>query len=361
MTLIDAWGPANTRASSGGETRVIRAAYGTRAVYTAMTLRARDLWRAFDPARRLLHENGVLWLFGKDDAFARASAEVLRGHGASFEPLSLAEAARRFPQIEFAGVRSVYLEEEAGFVFARRACEEVVRRFVDEGGAYRRAAAVAPLHVGSGPLERLPLEDGDTLDADTFVFACGPWLPALFPDVVGRSIVTPRQEVLYFGTPPGDERFTAGALPVWMDFAAGSRAGQIYGIPAADASGFKVADDAPGPPLDPTHGDRSVDPGSIARARAFLALRFPALAGAPLVAAEVCQYETTPDAHFLLDRHPRAANLWIAGGGSGHGFKMGPAVGELVSSVVLDGGAFDPRFALSRLAAAPAGGWQGRW
>ena len=94
-----------------------------------------------------------------------------------------------------------------------------------------------------------------------FVFACGPWLPGLFPDVAGAAIATSRQEVLYFGTAPGDARFTTGELPVWMDFAAGSRAGQVYGVPASGSSGFKVADDTPGPPIDPSGGERIVSGG----------------------------------------------------------------------------------------------------
>jgi sarcosine oxidase len=193
------------------------------------------------------------------------------------------------------------------------------------------------------------------------VFACGPWLPSLLPDAVGTAVTTSRQEVLYFGTAPGDARFTTRELPVWMDFAAGSRAGQVYGIPADLASGFKVADDTPGPPFDPTNRQRVVDPESVAKARAFLSRRFPGLAQAPLIASEVCQYESTPDAHLVVDRHPRAPDAWIVGGGSGHGFKMGPAIGEMVAGLLLDDETVDPQFSLSRFAVPPASGWGGRW
>jgi sarcosine oxidase len=362
VTLIDAWGPGNTRSSSGGESRVIRAAYGTRAVYTSLTRRALELWRAHDGGRRLLHETGVLWLFGDDDGYGRASARVLAEHGLRFEPLPLRDASRRYPQVRFDGVRSVFWEPDAGFLLARRACADVVANLVDAGGEYRSAAAAAPVvAVPAGRLDRIRLADGTALDGDVFVFACGPWLPTMFPDVVGWRIETPRQEVLYFGTPPADRRFSAGELPVWMDFAAGSREGQIYGVPADGVSGFKVADDAPGPAFDPTNGDRVVAAESVERARAFLAARFPALARAPLVGSEVCQYETTPDAHLIVDRHPQASNVWILGGGSGHGFKMGPAIGEMMASVLLDEVEPDPQFSLSRFAVPPDSGWMGRW
>lgn len=361
VTLIDAWGPGHPRASSGGETRIIRATYGTRAVYTRMAIRALELWRAYDPGRRLLHETGVLWMFGDDDSFGHASASVLRDNGGRLDVVALADASRRYPQINFNGVRSVFFEPDAGYLFARRACEDVAERVVAEGGEYRSSAAVSPIALDGSPLVALPLEDGTRVDADAFIFACGPWLATLFPDVVGTSVSATRQEVFYFGTPAGDPRFTAPTLPVWMDFAVGSRSGQIYGIPAAGSSGFKVADDAPGPPIDPTGGDRSVSADGIARARAFLSRRFPALADAPLVGSEVCQYESTPDDHFVVDRHPRASNVWIVGGGSGHGFKMGPAVGEMVASLVAGDSVPDSLFSLTRFGAPPSGGWQKKW
>jgi glycine/D-amino acid oxidase-like deaminating enzyme len=90
-------------------------------------------------------------------------------------------------------------------------------------------------------------------------------------------------------------------------------------------------------------------------------VRFPALAAAPLLGSEVCQYEASPDSHFIIDRHPAASDVWIAGGGSGHGFKMGPAIGERLASHVIAGSAPDPQFALARLAAPPAGGWEEKW
>jgi glycine/D-amino acid oxidase-like deaminating enzyme len=361
VTLLDAWGPGNARASSGGETRIIRATYGQRAIYTRMTLRALDLWRAFDAPRELLRETGVLWMFGEDDSFGHESAAVLAAHGASLEQLSLTEAAARYRQVGFDGVRSVFFERDAGYLFARRACESVVSRFVAEGGAYRQAAVATPIVAETSPVTSVRLGDGTRLEADAFVFACGPWLSGLFPNVIGSNIKATRQDVLYFGTPAGESRFSEPELPVWMDFAAGSRAGQIYGIPAAGLSGFKVADDAAGPAIDPSTMERTVDRAGVARARAFLAIRFPGLADAPLVSSEVCQYESTPDDHFIVDRHPAAANVWIVGGGSGHGFKMGPALGELVASLVLGERDIDQQFGLARFGQTPSGGWRQKW
>jgi glycine/D-amino acid oxidase-like deaminating enzyme len=361
VTIVDAWGPGHVRASSGGETRVIRATYGTRTHCTTMALRALQLWREDEArtGRRFFRRTGVLWMLGGPEAerFGDASAAALRAHGAPIEQFGPADAARRYPQIAFEGISAVMLEPDAGYLLARRACEHVIEQLIDAGGSYRLGAAIAPVPLAASALTRLPLTDGGFIDADVFVFACGPWLRSLFPEVIGERIAATRQEVYYFGAPAGDADFTDRRLPAWIDF----RDTQFYGIPGNAHRGFKLADDASGPPIDPTDDDRNASPAGLASARDFLAFRFPALARAPFIGSEVCQYESTPDADFIIDHHPGVENVWLVGGGSGHGFKMGPAVGELVASLVLGERDPDPRFALRRFVAKPEGGWQAKW
>jgi glycine/D-amino acid oxidase-like deaminating enzyme len=357
VTLVEAWAPGHARASSGGETRIIRATYGTRAIYTKMALRALELWRDFDRDRELLRETGVLWMFRDAAGFGEASARVLADHGAPFERLTHAEATRRYPQVRFDDAASIFFEPQAGYLQARRACERVVAQFSAEGGVYKQGAAIAPVVAGSSGRQQVTTTDGARMDADAFVFACGPWLPELFPDVIADRIVPTRQEVYYFGTPAGDARFCDTSLPVWIDIGSS----QMYGIPSTIGTGFKVADDASGPRLDPTSNERVASADGVARARGFLADRFPALADAPLVGSEVCQYESTPDSHLIIDRHPLSANVWILGGGSGHGFKMGPALGEMVAELVFGNAEPDPQFGLGRFAVPPDGGWDRKW
>jgi glycine/D-amino acid oxidase-like deaminating enzyme len=345
VTLLDAWGPGNSRASSGGETRVIRATYGPRAVYTRMAARALILWKEHAQRwrRRLYHPIGVLWLVESDDQYEKAALPLLAEAGVVFEQLSGAETARRYPQINCERVRWAILEREGGYLTARAACAAVLEAFVAEGGEYRQVAAQAG-GAGRGELGGLKLSDGTALAGDAYVFACGPWLGTLFPDVIGERVRSTRQEVYFFGTPAGDRRFTEEALPVWADH--GTRF--MYGIPGNEWRGFKVADDTRGPGFDPSAGERMPTPAGLAAARDYLAFRFPELKGAPLVEARVCQYENSPDEHFIIDRHPAAANAWLVGGGSGHGFKHGPALGELVARLVLGDGSPDPVFRLSR-------------
>jgi glycine/D-amino acid oxidase-like deaminating enzyme len=360
VTLVDAWGPGNVRSSSGGDTRVMRATYGVHSVFSGLAVRALERWKAYEAEwnRTFFRRTGALWMFASDrgEHFAETSRGSLDGR-VPVETLATREAARRFPQINFDGVSSVLYEPSAGYLLARRACEHVAERAVSQGVEYKLAAALAPVRLERTPCEAVTLHNGEAARGDAFVFACGPWLGTLFPDVVRDHLSVTRQEVLYFGVPAGEASYTEQHLPVWLDF--GERL--FYGIPAASQGGFKIADDTPGPSFDPTTGDRSPSSDEITRARQFLSRRFPALATAPLAGSEVCQYESTPDAHFIIDRHPRVRNVWIVGGGSGHGFKMGPAIGEMVAELVMNDGQPDSHFTLERFHSPPTGGWREKW
>jgi glycine/D-amino acid oxidase-like deaminating enzyme len=347
VTLLDAWGPGNARSSSGGETRVIRAIYGPDRVYVEMVKRAYALWDELDPS--LYVDTGALWMHRGDDAYVRSSLPLLQELGFPVDQLTLTDAAKRYPQISFNGVKSVYLERRAGALSARRACGVVRDAFVKAGGTYRTAQASAAV---SG--RTLQLDDGSKLEADHFVFACGPWLGRLFPTVIGDAIRPTRQEVFYFGAPRGSLRYQPPQLPIWIDF--GERI--IYGIPDVHGRGLKVADDTRGEPFDPTSGERKASEEGLSRARALLAERFPEMAKAPLLSSEVCQYENSPDGDLIVDRHPELGNVWLVGGGSGHGFKLSPAVGELAAARILAGKDVPEMFRLERLRSVKKTGTQ---
>jgi monomeric sarcosine oxidase len=347
VALLDAWGPGNARASSGGETRIIRASYGPDRIYVQLVARALQLWRENEQRwqRKLYHRIGCMRMVGADDAYESATVPTLRECGVAFEVLQHENLVRRFPQMNFDGVRWAVLEPDAGYLKARRACEAVLDAFHNEGGEYR-AVHVEPGRIASGRMQSLLLSDGDDLQADHYVFACGPWLGKLFPDFIGDLIRPTQQEVFFFGAPAGDTCFTDDALPAFID-----RSGpHFYGIPGNQWRGLKVADDDRGPLFDPSKGDRTPSYAGIEAARHYLEFRFPGMKGAPLLEARVCQYENSPDGHLITDRHPEAGNVWIVGGGSGHGFKLGPALGEMVAGLVLDEKSPDPFFSLSRLA-----------
>lgn len=346
VTLIDSWGPGNSRSSSGGDTRVIRAIYGADHVYVEMVKRAYELWEkiATSTDDKLYEETGALWMHRGDDAYVRSALPVMKELGFPVDQLTIAEAGGRYPQIDFGGVKSVWFERRAGALSARKACVVVRDAFQKAGGTYR-TGQVKPGPIVSGSLSNVRLEDGSRIEADAYVFACGPWLGRLFPAALGDWIHPTRQEVFYFGTPAGSDRYVPGRFPIWIDF--GKRI--IYGIPDIHGRGFKVADDTRGATVDPTSVERKPTEEGLARARHLLSERFPELAKAPLLAAEVCQYENSPDGNLIIDHHPQAGNLWFVGGGSGHGFKLSPSVGEMAAQRILAGREVPKMFRLDRL------------
>jgi monomeric sarcosine oxidase len=341
VLLVDQYGPGNSRSSSGGESRIIRMGYGPDELYTRFSMRSLDAWkRLFDAVgERLFAETGVLWLARSGDRYAADTLATLERTKVPHERLTADDLAKRYPQMRLDGDAWGMLEPLSGVLFARRAVAAVVSEAVRAGVEYRQGFGAAPR--GRGRLESLP--DVPDTRAETFVFACGPWLPKVFPDLLADRIFPTRQEVFFFGTPAGDDRFSPPRMPTWIDFGGD----EVYGMPDLDGRGFKVAPDRHGDPFDPDTGERLVAAESTARVRSFLTRRFPALAKAPLLEARVCQYENTWNGDFLIDRHPDLENVWIAGGGSGHGFKHGPAVGAYVADLVTDSGLAEPRFALA--------------
>ena len=347
VILLDAYGPGNSRASSGGESRVIRMGYGPDEIYTKSALRSLDLWREFfariEPSRlpssqTLFRRTGVLWLASESDPYCEATFDVLTRLGVEVERLESNELRSRYPHLDFEQIAWGIFEPASGAMMARRAVQAVAAQ-TEADGTRIQFDKVAPIEGGKR-LDYVLTAASDRISANKFVFACGPWLPKLFPDLLGQRIHVTRQEEFFFGIPAGDSRFGPEETPIWVDFN-----DFAYAIPNLEHRGLKIAIDAHGPEFDPDSGERVVSPeGSIA-ARSYLSKRVPHLATAPVVESRVCQYENTSNGDFLLDRHPDFENVWLVGGGSGHGFKHGPAVGEYVVSM-LSSGAAEPRFAL---------------
>jgi glycine/D-amino acid oxidase-like deaminating enzyme len=341
VTLLDVWGAGNSRASSGGETRIMRGTYGPDQPYSELAAHSLKLWGKYERRwkRQLLHRGGVLWMVSsKDDAYERGSLAMLRQARIKFQELSVPEMKKRWPQVNFSDVRWGIFEPECGYLHARVSCQAVVDAFVTAGGEYRQLAVSAD-GLEIAPLRSIRLSDGSRLKADHYVFACGPWLGKLFPETLGKLITPTKQDIFFFGPPVGDSRFTDARLPVWGDHLSVEHGNRFfYGIPGSGRRGFKVADDTRGTLFDPTWGERVVSSATLKRVREYLAFRFPAIKDAPLVETRVCQYEQTPDSNFIVDRHPRMNNVWLLGGGSGHGFKHGPALGETMADLILKDG-----------------------
>jgi glycine/D-amino acid oxidase-like deaminating enzyme len=310
-----------------------------------MVARALRHWQEYEQRWnvKLFFRSGALRMAGADDSYERAALPVLQQAGIQFEKLSAADCARRWPQMNFDGVSWSVYEPDSGFLAARRACEAVFDAFLKSGGQYEQAKAT-PGRITASRMDGITVGRGDTVRADIYVFAPGPWLGRIFP-FLASSITPTRQEVFFFGTPAGDVRFTEEHLPTWID--GGKR--PFFGVPGNHWRGFKIADDTRGPAIDPSTMEREISQEKLSAAREYLRTRFPALADAPLLESRVCQYENSTDHYFILDRHPEAENVWIVGGGSGHGFKHGPVMGQMVADAVLDTKAPPAEMALGRL------------
>lgn len=339
VLLLDAYGPGNNRASSGGESRIIRLGYGLDEIYSRSSQHSLTLWQqVFQNTEQLFQKTGVLWLAREHDPYCEATLATLQRLNANFERLDQDELIRRFPQLELGPIKWGILEPDSGVLLARRAVQAVVGLAQTNGVEYVEEA-VAPLQSAEGKLDSIQTLSGTKIAAGKFVFACGPWLPKLFPELLGELIHVTRQEVMFFGVPPGDDSFSCGVMPAWIDFT-----DLVYALPNLDGRGFKIAIDAHGEKFDPDRGERVVSMSGVKAVREYLAKRVPRLANAPVTETRVCQYENTSNGDFLIDRHPEHENVWLVGGGSGHGFKHGPTVGEYVAKMISGDGVEERRF-----------------
>ena len=329
VALIDAYGAGNSRSSSGDESRIIRMGYGEDEIYTRSAQRSLQLWKQFcvDNDEGVFRRTGVLWLAHEDDAYAMRTKATLAQAGIPVETLAVDEAGRRYPQIGLTDISWAMLEPESGLLLARQAVQAVVRAAIRNGAEYIVDAVAS---VSGDKIDCVETVNRRRIFATAFVFACGPWLPKLFPDLLADRIQPTRQEVFYFGPPTGDSRYAAPALPAWIDFK-----DEAYGLPDVGGRGVKVAIDRHGPAFDPDNSDRLVTAEGLSEVRRLLARRLPAMKDAPVTESRVCQYENTSSGDFLIDRHPDFENVWLVGGGSGHGFKHGPVVGEYVAKAVM--------------------------
>ncbi len=342
VALLDAYGPANARASSGGESRIIRMGYGPDALYTRWAMRSLILWKEFaeKTSLPLFHRTGVLWLARDSEMYTAETATTLAECGVRFERLKKRDLQKRYSQFSFDDVDGGLLEPDSGILMARRAVQALVVEAVKSGVDYLQASVAAPIERHR--LSAVTSSDGAVIPAKTFVFACGAWLGKLFPDFLAERIFPSRQEVFYFGVPAGDKRFASPAMPTWL-----FRDDEVYGLSDLESRGFKLAFDTHGERVDPDSQSRVVSAESVAAIRKYVARRFPALADAPIVETRVCQYENTSNGDFLIDRHPQLENVWLVGGGSGHGFKHGPALGEYVAARIAEAGTVESRFTLA--------------
>ena len=326
VVLVERVAPGHVRAGSGDESRIIRCCHGADAWHTRSARRAWALWHEIDPA--LVVDSGVAWLARRDDGWEAAGEAVLRAEGI---PCERVDATELFPSIAVDDVRFTLFEPEAGILRARDAVKTLAAQAVAAGAelvlaeARPDGAAVAP--------RRRPAPGGRPRRVGLRRVA-GAALPGR-----ARTCASPTRTSSTSARPVA---WRTPGVPGWVDYD-----GAAYGLGDLDGRGVKVSPDVDGPPCDPETLERVAVPEHERLARAYLAHRFPALAEAPLVGHRACQYEITPDMHFVMAPHPdHDGRVWLLGGGSGHGFKHGPALAERFEPWLRGAAEPEPRFGL---------------
>lgn len=338
VVSIDSYGPSSPRAGSGGETRSIRSGYGDRAFYSAWSLRAMELWRRREEefGRKILFANDRVEMAREWSPGLTAQRAIFDRLNIGYEVMDRAQLRVEYPQMNFDDVEFAFVEKtSAAVIMARESLIRTSQVFQSKGGQYR-LGRVMPGAATGRRLETVKLQNGETLTAGTFVFACGAWSPSVFPDIMPRKVAIRRSEYFYWGVPAGDDRFSWPKQPAWAD-----HIDQGYGFGSIER-GLKYSPDGGGTVVqDPDNEERLPNAAQMAKGRRHIRKRFPGMADAPIVETRACQMEVTADDNFLIDRHPDYDNVWIASGGGGHGFKFAPLLGEYISDRVL-GRSTDP-------------------
>jgi glycine/D-amino acid oxidase-like deaminating enzyme len=325
VVLVERIAPGHVRSGSGDESRLIRCCHGTDAWHTRSARRAWALWHDIDPG--LVVPCGVAWMARRDDGWEAGSEEVLRAEGI---PTERVDARELFPSVTVDDLSFTLFEPEAGILHARRAVGVLTAQAMQAG-------AELVLDEARPEGASVLLGGGRRLEADRVVWACGAWLGPLFPQLLQVRIT--HQDVFYFGATAA---WRTPGVPGWVDYDASA-----YGLGDLDGRGVKTAPDIEGPECDPDAMQRVAVPAHERAAREYLAHRFPALAGAPLVGHRACQYEITADTQFVIAPHPEHdGRVWLMGGGSGHGFKHGPALAERMERWLTGDEPPEPRLAL---------------
>jgi glycine/D-amino acid oxidase-like deaminating enzyme len=320
VTLVERYAPANARGSSGDRTRLLRlghAEFGPDgdAAYIASAQRGIAGWQALSDEldADLITTTGLVWLARTPDGMEATVGERLAAAGLPSERLDPGAVRDRFPAITVDDLAFGLWEPGAAVIRAGAAVEALLRRAVRHGARLVLGEAQPAGDRGVSVAD-------EALGGDCVVWACGAWLGRVLGPVA--PVRATWQDVLYFHAAPGWRD-----APAWVDADGGA-----YGFPDVDGVGIKAVTHEPGPTFDPDRDERIVRTESVAALQAFLDRRFPGAGG--LLWGRVMPYEMTPDGHFIAGAHPERAGEWIVGGGSGHGFKHAPALGEHVADLI---------------------------
>ena len=336
VVAFDRFRPPHNLGSSHGDTRVIREAYYEDPSYVPLVQRAYELWGELAAAtdHQLLRQTGALMVSEADGLLVPGALASAREHNIPHEPLSAAEIRRRFPVMAPRDSLIGLFEHRAGALDIEGCISAQLELAARNGAELRFDAPIerwtpTDLNDLESPIE-IQTPDG-VVAADRLILTAGAWTASLLRKLELPLLVS--RQVMFWLRPKGDpSRFQAGNLPIWM----WERGRQDFGYGLPDfGNGVKVGHHFPDEAVEPSDYDRNIHPRDEATIRAWLGDTLPDASG-QILRAETCLYTNTPDAHFLLDLHPKRPNIVAACPCSGHGFKFAPAIGEAIADLAID-------------------------
>ena len=320
------------RGSSHGTNRIIRLAYWEHPSYVPLLRRAYELWRELEnrAGERLLVITGGIDAGAKGSPTVEGSLLSCDLHHIPHETLDAGELHRRFPGYRLPGDMVAVYQPDGGFVLSERAIVAHVMAAQAMGAeVHAREPVINWEPEGTGFHVHTPQ---GTYAAERLVITAGPWARHLVPALAGAAV--PERQVLLWAQPLRPEYFTLATFPV---FNMESPAGRFYGFPVYGMPGFKIGKfHHRQEHTDADTVDREIHAEDEAVLRDGIRRYFPDADG-PTMAMKTCLFTNSPDEHFILDRHPENANVSIAAGFSGHGFKFCSVVGEIMADLALEG------------------------
>jgi sarcosine oxidase len=333
---FDQFTPPHSYGSSHGQTRIIRQSYFEDPRYVPLLLRAYELWRRLevDTGQSLLHITGGLMIGRADgDLVARSTASAER-FLLPHEVLSATQIRRRYPLFKVDDDSAALWERDAGYLHPGLCIEQQLRQATSAG---------AELHFNEPAMEWNALPGGsvsvrtarETYAADHLIITAGPWAPQILRELNLPLSVT--RQVVYRFEPIGNvDLFRPDRMPIYVREMEEDQP-LLYGFPltGADSDGVKVGLHGSDDVCSPETVDRTIRPADERIIRERIAEALPLLAGR-LLHAETCLYTMTPDAHFVIDKHPEFSQVTVAAGFSGHGFKFATVLGEVLAELATD-------------------------
>jgi sarcosine oxidase len=329
---LDRFPPAHDRGSSHGETRIIRLAYFEHPDYVPLLRRAYDLWAELEQAsgEDLYRQTGLLEVGPPDGELVTGVRAAAAEHDLVIEDVAPAELATRFPGFVLPDGMEAVFEQRAGYLHVERCVAAHLRLAEREGADVRTGIAVEGWRPdGRGVVVET---DRGSIAAERLVVTAGPWASDILADV-GLPLRVVRKPMFWFAAGPV-HHVDAGCPEFFYD----TPRGAFYGFPAHGPRGVKVAEHSGGDLVDdPLRVDRSLRDGDLEAVAGFVTAHMPGVDVGRCTHHAVCMYTSTPDGHFVVDRHPEHAQVSYVAGLSGHGFKMAGVLGEVMADLVTDG------------------------